>query len=111
MRVELAVSTMRGDGRAFFGWTPVSVTAALREPPAGAGPANITVRSGGSLGRLVFGKTREASGTSTLQLSLPHDGSAVTFWVAGEFRFASTEYGDAKIDVVETTTSALLGSA
>ncbi|SRR5712671_5711289 len=97
MRVELAVSTMRGDGRAFFGWAPVSASAALREPPAGDGPANVTVRSGGSQGRLVFGNARNAPGTSTLQLLLPHDGSAVTFWVAGEFRFASTEYRDAKI--------------
>ncbi len=110
MKVEIKVSVARSDGRVFLCWAPVEATLTLREAPAGPAPVAVTVRSAGSLGRLIFDTVRSDGGTPTLQLALPRNGSPVRFWVAGEFRFPSTAHGDAKIEVVETSSSSLLGS-
>lgn len=110
MLVDIKVSIARPDGRVFLGWAPVRATASLRQATAGGGPVAVTLRSAGSFGRLVLASTRVDNGTSTLELRLPRSGTPVEFWVAGEFRFPSAEYGDAKIEAIETATSNLLGA-
>jgi tyrosinase len=59
---------------------------------------------------LIFDKNRSDGGTSPLHLALPWDGSAVRFWIAGQFGFPSTDYGDARIEVIDASSSSLLGS-
>ncbi|MEZ0213179.1 MAG: tyrosinase family protein [Xanthobacteraceae bacterium] len=110
MRAEITIASADHDGRVYLTWTPVQASVRLLEGP-GAGPAvAVTLRSGGSKGQVVFDLTRTHRGSSALQLSLPGDGSPVKFWVAGEFDKASSDFGDAKIDVVEDAAAVLLGS-
>lgn len=58
-----------------MGWAPVEAMVALRAAPAGPSPVDVSVRSAGSFGRLIFEKVRSDRGTSTLHLKLPRGGN------------------------------------
>ena len=50
-----------------------------------------------AVGGLVFDTVRSSQGASSLALTLPADGSAVPFFVAGEFQKPSSAFGDAVV--------------
>ena len=110
MRCEITVSTAHPDGRVFVNWAPVGATAKILDPVAGTGPIQVTIRSAGTLGRLVFADTRTDQGTPSLSVALPRSGGKVKFFVAGQFGFPSTSYGDAVIEAIAASTSEQLAS-
>ena len=66
-------------------------------------PVQVTLRNAGlpNGGKVLFDTKRSDSGSAELRLTLPIDGGAVEFWVAGEFQHPSSDYGDAAIEVVD----------
>jgi len=101
----------------YVAWRPVRAT--VRLAASSGSPMNVTLRNmtpapGG--GRLVFGADPELTPgvqpppmLSTLNLSLPADGSSVTFWVAGEFGRPSANDKDAVLEVIRAGTAQVLG--
>jgi tyrosinase len=110
MHVEIAIASTDHDGRIFLTWTPVQGTARLIEGPGAGQSVRVQLQNAGSAGKLVFDVVRSHQGSGTLQLDLPGDGSPVRFWVAGEFQKPSVDFGDAVLEVVDATSSAVLGS-
>jgi tyrosinase len=106
MTVQIDIPGTDPQGRAFLTWAPVRATARLI---GASGPAQIVLRSAGTVGGLVFNDVRSDQNAANLTLTLPADGSPAPFWIAGEFRKPSVAYGDA---VVQATDSggAVLGS-
>jgi tyrosinase len=105
MNVEIRVETTDAAGRTFLTWSPVKASARLIDAGGSAGPVAITLRNGGVAGggRVVFDTVRSDDDKETLALSLPANGAAVEFWVAGEFQHPSLAYGDAVIEAVAGT--------
>lgn len=98
MRILVTVAGADAAGRSFLTWAPVAGTARVADAD-GPGPVRVTLGNpaGGTGGRLEFAATRTARRTASLALSLPADGTPVTFWVAGAFGRPSSAYGDAAI--------------
>lgn len=110
MRVEISIASSDNNGRIFLAWTPVQGTARLIDGLGAGQSINVILRNAGNGGRLVFDVIRTHRGSPTLQLALPGDGAPVRFWVAGEFRRPSVNFGDAVLEVAEAATSAILNS-
>lgn len=110
MSVELEVSGIGSTGRVFLTWAPVRAELRLAGEHLGSS-LDVTLRNAGRVGRLLFNTRRDQNGTPTLDLTVPADGSPVAFWLAGEFMQPSNDYGDAAVEIVDQTTSAVLGSA
>ena len=108
MNVEITIPGADALGRVFLTWTPVEATAQILNP-VGDRPIRVTLRNAGSEGRVRFATTRTHLGTPTLALALPVDGTAVRFFVAGEFGRPSVSVGDAVIQARRTGTTTVLG--
>ena len=101
MRVDIQLPTTNPQGRTFLTWVPVKATARLSDASGTSNdPPLVTLRNGGASGGgiVAFDTVRSDAGGSQIQLRLPVDGSPVEFWVAGEFKHPSSEYGDAAIE-------------
>ena len=104
MHVDIALdATDSATGQSFLTWCPVKGQARLTDASGAQAPVSVTLHNGGapSGGQVVFDLQRTDAGQPRLALQLPLDGSAVEFWVAGEFQHPSTAYGDAAIEVVD----------
>lgn len=110
VHVEFDIPSTDAQGRVFLTWTPVEAAARLLDPPAGAADVTVTLRNGGSVGRLVFDVRRSDEGEDTLELDLPTDGSPVSFWVAGEFLHPSEDLDDAAIEAVGPGSAGVIGT-
>ena len=97
-------------GRVFFTWTPVEVSIHLED--SDGTDTSVEIRSAAGTVPLVFDSVRSDTGTDTLQLTLPGDESAISFWAAGKFQIdpatgeplvnqGSTTYGDAELEVID----------
>ena len=110
MHVEISIASTDSDGRVFLTWTPVQCTARLIDGPGAGNTVKVLLRNAGSVGQIKFDVTRSHKGTPTLQLDLPGDGSPIKFWVAGEFKKPSSDFGDAVLEVVDAATTTPLSS-
>jgi tyrosinase len=110
MNVALSIPSADHDGRIYLTWTPVEATARLIDGPGANQSVKVKLQNAGAVGQLIFDVVRSDHGTSTLQLDLPGDGSPVRFWVAGEFKKPSNDFGDAVLQVIDATSSAVLNS-
>lgn len=113
-RVQIDIPGALPDGRLFLGWTPVQATARvvpgpLLPIPLPPLPVPITLRNGGTVGKLRFATTRTGNGTPTLALTLPASGAPVAFWVGGDLGFPSRDYGDAAVEAVLTAGAIPIG--
>jgi tyrosinase len=93
-------------GPAYIGWSPVPCTIAVAG--AGAGPASVTLKNiqvtnGGAV---AFLTQPNAQAANSLNLTIPANGNAVNFFIAGSV--ASTEDQDATIGIFDTSTGAKL---
>ena len=77
-RVQIDIPGALPDGRLFLGWVPVQAQAKLIPgpmpppfPPGPLPPVPITLRNGGTVGKLRFAKVRTGNGSPTLALQLP----------------------------------------
>jgi tyrosinase len=107
MNVQIDIASADQQGRVFLTWAPIKATARIVNGTGAA--ANVVLNSAGTGGGLVFDTARSDQGASSLQLSLPADESAVTFWIAGEFQKPSSTYGDAVVQATDGS-SVVLGS-
>lgn len=110
MQVEVSIPSTDENGKVFLSWTPVQATVRLLDGSGAGTSVPVLVRNAGTVGQLLFELVRTHQGASTLQLDLPSDGSPVRFWVAGEFKRASIDYGDAVLEVIDRATSSVLNS-
>ncbi|WP_247508100.1 tyrosinase family protein [Bradyrhizobium sp. 1] len=106
MRVDIQLPTTDPQGHTFLTWVPVKATARMADASGASNPARVTLQNGGvnGGGRLAFDSVRTDAGAAELDLELPTDGTAVEFWVAGEFQHPSSAYGDVAIDVMASGT-------
>jgi tyrosinase len=109
MNVVIDIPGADPQGRVFLTWTPVQATARVVNG-GGAGTTNVTLRSAGTGGGLVFDTTRSHQGQESLPISLSGDGTAAPFWIAGEFGKPSSEYADAVVQAVDDNSGSVLGS-
>ena len=110
MKVDIAVDAKDGTGRVFLAWSPVRGELRVVDGPGAGSSIDVTLRSAGTVGQVVFDSSRSDKGSRTLALKVPSDGTPVDFWVAGEFGQPSVAFGDAVIEAVETATSQPLGA-
>lgn len=108
MNVQIDIAGADQQGRVFLTWVPVQATARIVNGTGAA--ADILLKSAGSGGGLVFDHVRSDHGASTLSLTLPGDGSPVTFFIAGEFQKPSSAYGDAVVQATDQASGDVLGS-
>src|SRR5262249_42907519 len=113
MDVEIKVNATDASGRTFLTWAPVKGAVRLTNADGAQGPVKIVLRNGGKSGggRVIFDTQRSDAGTPDLQLSLPTNQAPVEFWVAGEFKHPSSDYGDAAIEAAIIAGTALSGLA
>jgi tyrosinase len=101
MTVQIDIPSTDETGRVFLTWVPVKATARVVNGAGGDAPVEITLRSAGTAGGLVFDTERTDTGKGTLRLSLPGDGTPASFWIAGEFGKPSVNFGDAVVQAVD----------
>ena len=109
MNVEIKVDATDPNGRTFLTWAPVKGSVRLTNAGGAQGPVSIVLRNGGKPGggRVIFDTQRSDDGKPDLRLSLPTNLAPVEFFVAGEFKHPSSDYGDAAIEAVDTAGTAL----
>jgi tyrosinase len=110
MNVVIDVPGADPQGLVFLTWTPVQATARIVN---GGGPGttvDVTLRSAGTGGGLVFDAIRSDLGKNSLPISLSGDGTPASFWIAGEFDKPSSDYGDAVVQAVDDADGGVLGS-
>ena len=86
----------------YIGWSPCSATVRLSNSTGASGPVPVTLRNQhtNAGGQVVFSTATQAA-AATLQLTLPTDGTPVSFSVAGKFGAPSQNDKDAIIEVVD----------
>ncbi len=110
MNVVIDIPGADPQGRVFLTWTPVQATARLVNGGGAGTTVDVTLRSAGTGGGLVFDATRSDHSKSSLPISLAGDGTGAPFWIAGEFGRPSSDYGDAAVQAVDDASGSVLGS-
>jgi tyrosinase len=100
MRVEIDIDNANDAGENYLTWAPVHATVRVVEPD-GDDPVDVVLGNQDTTqgGQLEFSIQREDARAPTLSLTLPADGSAVEFHVAGDYPHASSENRDAVLTV------------
>lgn len=108
MRTEVVLNGSSAPSANYIGWSPRPATIRLSDATGATGPVTVTLRNQrpNAGGQVVF-STAGGAPSSTLQLALPVNGTAVNFFVAGKFRSPSTADKDAVIEVVNGTGAVL----
>src|SRR5258708_10520070 len=107
MSIEIKING-QSQGAAYIGWSPVACSIGLTARQAQR--VQVVLRSAAAQaggGAVIFRTSRTTQGIQTLSLTLPADGSAVNFYVAGSK--ASIEDRDTSITAADATTSTILG--
>ena len=109
MQLEIKIDNPDAAGHNYITWAPVRGTVRLSQADD-ANPVNVTLSNNVTTagGQLEFATVRTQVRSATLNLSLPANGNAVEFWVAGVFGKPSVAESDAVIKVARTGTQAAL---
>ena len=112
MRAEITIDGADHTGANYIGWVPVHSTIRLAEADGGADVVDVLVQNqkSGQGGQVVFFNAIPGAGQDRLRLSLPANGTPVSFFIAGQFGRPSTADKDAVIDVVEANTGTVLSA-
>lgn len=108
MPLQLELPNLDARNRLFLSWAPARVRIRQVDPPNPARDMAITIRNGGTRGRVWFASRRAETGNSEISLTVPADGSSVEFWIGGEFGSPSESFGDAALAFFEN--GAAIGS-
>ena len=103
---EISINTL-ATGPSYISWTPAACTIRITNQPLPAQSVILTNR-GAAGGQVVFRATYAGTEQATLPLTVPGDGTPVSFYVAGEFGKASTADQDGGISVTDATTKSVL---
>jgi tyrosinase len=110
MRIEITIDGADTAGANYIGWAPVHASMRLVEADEGTEFVNVLLQNQDPAqgGQIVFSCALAGEKHDRLQLRLPADGTAVSFFIAGQFGRPSTEDEDAVMEVVEANTRAVL---
>jgi len=111
MKVELQINNSTSPGARFVSWAPSPCRIRVTDPTGVATPTvNVTITgaSAASAGAVVFRKNPTGLFSNSLAVSLPINGTSVSFFTAGRFGRPSANNGDVKIEARNGTT--LVGS-
>lgn len=101
MPIQLEIPKLDSSNRLFLTWVPIRVRVRQVEPPTPTSNVDLTFQNGGSGGQIWFAPQRAESGNPSITLTVPADGSAVEFWIAGVFQNPSESFGDAELAVFQ----------
>ncbi|MDQ3810931.1 MAG: tyrosinase family protein [Chloroflexota bacterium] len=112
MRTELAINGRTDATGRYVTWSPSASQVRLSDSAGATGPVAVRLRNRNPLsgGQVVFLADLSQTPRTELQLILPVNGSAVQFFIAGQFGKPSRDDGDATVEVVTATTNEVLGS-
>src|ERR1051325_1438179 len=104
MRTEVVLNGSTAATANYIGWSPRPATIRLSDATGATGPVPVTLRNQRTTagGQVVFSTATQAA-AATLDVTLPRDGTPVSFFVAGKFGSASTNDKDAIIEVVDAS--------
>ena len=103
---ELSINNS-SSGNAYVGWTPSSCSLRITNPPQADRSFTLRNRDTSQGGQVIFRSSYTSADQSTLLLTLPGDGSPVSFFVAGKFGAPSTQDQDGAISLVDSTNTVL----
>src|SRR3954470_14065780 len=105
MQIEIKIANEATSGKNYITYAPVRGTARLSQADD-ANAVNVTLSNNVATtgGQLEFATARNLPRTATLNLTLPANGNAVEFFVAGVLEKPSLADGDAVIKVARTGT-------
>ena len=111
MRTEITLSGSTSLADRYLGWAPVPAQIRLADPTGASGPVPVRLRNQNPTrgGQVVSYTAIPGTEQAELALTLPADGMPVEFHLAGQFQRPSTEDGDAAVEVIDATTSQVLG--
>lgn len=95
-------------GALYLGWTPVECTLRVTNTPAADVSVILRNRDTAMGGQVVFRIGYATANQDTLALTLPADGSTVTFFVRGRFGSPSFHDQDGAISIHDATTNTVL---
>ena len=95
-------------GNIYLGWTPTQCTLRITNNPQPDLNVVLRNRDVSSGGQVDFRTTYTSADQDTLALTLPGDGSPVTFFVGGKFRSPSFHDQDGAISIHDANTNAAL---
>jgi tyrosinase len=115
MKTEIKIEGTGGAGGAgasYIGWAPVRASIRLVEADGAVNPVPVELRNQNPAqgGQVVFLNAIPGVGQNTLQLTLPVNGTAVNFFVAGNFNRPSLADRDAIIRVVRVNPTVMLST-
>lgn len=110
MRTDIALNGSSSPTANYIGWSPRPATIRLSDPTGATSPVAVMLRNQRTNigGQVVFAAAANQPRTDTLQLTLPLNGSPLSFVVSGKHPNASTNDRDAAIEVVLTTGGTVL---
>jgi tyrosinase len=95
-------------GNIYLGWTPTQCTLRITNAPQSNLNVILKNRDISSGGQVDFRTTYTSADQATLPLTVPGDGSAVTFFVGGKFGSPSFHDQDGAISIHDAATDAVL---
>jgi tyrosinase len=103
MKTEVVLNGSTAANANYVGWSPRPAKVRLSDTTGATGPVTVTLRNQRTNvgGQVVFSTAAAPTPASTLQLTLPLNGSPVDFFVAGKFGSPSTNDKDAAIEVID----------
>jgi tyrosinase len=112
MRTEVTINASADPAAHYVTWAPARSQIRLADPGGATAPVAVRLRNRGAPGggQVVFLAAVPGAGQPDLQLSVPHTGAPLDFFVAGSFGRPSTADRDAAIEVVDTSTNQVLST-
>lgn len=95
-------------GSLYLGWTPVKCSLKVTDNPRADRNVVLKNRDAGSGGQVVFRTSYTAAETDTLAITVPGDGTAVEFYVAGKFGSPSFHDQDGAISINDAVSDTAL---
>ena len=106
MNVELQINNSTNANAQFVGWCPSPCRIRVTNPSGATTPLPVNIRlrsvSTATGGAVVFRRGTSGAFSDTLNLSVPINGTSVSFFVAGRFGRPSTSNGDVRIEARAT---------
>jgi tyrosinase len=112
VRAEITLNGSTDVAARYVGWSPVPAQIRLSDLKEARGPVAVKLRNQDTTrgGQLVFFPSLPGTGQDEAELTLPAEGTPVDFHLAGLWPKASTNDGDAIVEVVDAGTQQVLGT-
>ena len=101
MTVDVEINNSASASARFLTWTPSPCRIRITDPAGVTTPAvkiTISAASAPEDGNVVFRKKTSGTFSKSINVTVPVDGTSVTFYAAGKFGYPSTSNGDVTIE-------------